>query len=39
MFIFIPKTKEHNETFVTDSLFLYFFYNLFHLFKRRRESK
>ena len=38
MFIFLPKTKERDEFFVTDSIILYLFYNLLHALKRRKNK-
>ena len=38
MFIFIPKTKDNEEKFITDSIFLYFFYNLIKILQRRKSK-
>ena len=37
MFIFIPKTKDHDEFFLTDSIILYLIYTL--LGKKVRMKK
>lgn len=39
MFVFIPKSTDHEEFFITDSLILYFFYNLFKKIISRRNEE
>ena len=38
MFLFLPKSENRDEMFVTDSIFLYLFYNLIKLLKRRKNK-
>ncbi len=39
MFIFLPKTENRDEFFITDSIFLYFFYNIIKRIKARKGMK
>ena len=39
MFLFIPKTEKQDGLFLTDSIFLFLFVNLFKRFKNRRKKQ